>query len=376
MPVTTQRVRVQVDPKILLHNYELIKRAVPDGCGVIAVVKADAYGHGAVGVCKLLHEAGCGYFAVACIEEAVWLRDNGVEGNILILGNTDPSYAEQLCDLDLIQTMDSAEYARALSARIPSGKSVRVHVKIDTGMSRLGIYCHRPEDIPFAADTVASVVRTEGLSVCGIFTHFADSDGPSRNFTLQQFAAFKGLLDELESRKIDVGLRHCCNSAAILRFPEMHLDMVRAGLILYGLLPSSECENIGLRPAMKLIARVSAVRRIRAGDTVSYGCAYKAEKDMTIAVLSIGYADGLPRMLSGNLTVNVNGAEVPLIGRICMDLCMADVTGIPCEAGDEAVVFDSAEKIEEIAAKLGTINYEVICLLKKRVALEYKNGGS
>ena len=170
---------------------------------------------------------------------------------------------------------------------------------------------------------------------------------------------------------MDVGLRHCCNSAAILRYPDMHLDMVRAGLILYGLRPSPYCPDIGLKPAMKLIARISAVRRIRAGDTVSYGCAYKAERDMTIAVLSIGYADGLPRMLSDRLSVRINGKDAPLIGRICMDLCMADVTGIPCRTGDEAVVFDSAEKIEEIAEKLGTINYEVLCLLKKRVALEY-----
>lgn len=370
--MTTQRVRVQIDPEILLQNYNLIKEKVPAACEVMAVVKADAYGHGAVRVCGLLYEAGCRYFAVACVEEAILLRDSGIRGNILILGNTDPSYADTLRRLDLIQTVDSEAYASALAERVPEGGAVRVHVKIDTGMSRLGIYCHRPEDIPSAAAAVKAISETRGLSVCGIFTHFADSDGETEDFTRAQFAAFKGLLDALEDARVDVGLRHCCNSAAILRFPEMHLDMVRAGLILYGLLPSPVCGNIGLKPAMKLIARVSAVRRIKAGDTVSYGCAYKASRDMTVAVLSIGYADGLPRMLSGNLSVTVNGKEAPLIGRICMDLCMADVTGISCRAGDEAVIFDSAEKIDEIAEKLGTINYEVICLLKKRVALEYK----
>lgn len=369
--MTTQRVRVRIDPEILLQNYRLIKEKVPSACEVMAVVKADAYGHGAVRFCRLLYNAGCRYFAVACIEEAILLRENGVLGNILILGNTDPSYADTLTALDLIQTVDSESYASALAGRVPAGRTIRVHIKIDTGMSRLGIYCHHPEDVPSAAGAAEAVAKTAGLSVCGIYTHFADSDGETDGFTVKQFTAFSGLLDELKSRSVDVGLRHCCNSAAILRFPEMHLDMVRAGLILYGLLPSPFCKNIGLRPAMKLIARVSAVRRIRAGDTVSYGCAYKAEKDMDIAVLSIGYADGLPRMLSGNLSVRINGKDAPLIGRICMDLCMADVTCIPCIAGDEAVVFDSAEKIEEIAEKLGTINYEVLCLLKKRVALEY-----
>ena len=370
--MTTQRVRVRIDPEILLKNYRIIKSLVPSGCEVMAVVKADAYGHGAVRVCRLLSGAGCRYFAVACIEEAVLLRENGISDNLLILGNTDPSYADRLAELDLIQTVDSPEYASELSDALrPTGGTVRVHVKIDTGMSRLGIYCHGEKDVPRAADAVEAIAGTVGLSVCGIFTHFADSDGEKEDFTLSQFAAFRALLDETERRGIDVGLRHCCNSAAVLRFPDMHLDMVRAGLILYGLMPSPVCENVGLRPAMKLIARISAVRRIRAGDTVSYGCAFKAERDMDVAVLSIGYADGLPRMLSGNLSVRINGKDAPLIGRICMDLCMADVTGIPCVAGDEAVVFDSAEKIEEIAEKLGTINYEVLCLLKKRVALEY-----
>ncbi|MBP5230271.1 MAG: alanine racemase [Clostridia bacterium] len=370
--MTTQRVRVQIDTGTLLQNYRKIENAVPSGCKIMAVVKADAYGHGAVRVCRLLYGSGCDYFAVACLEEAVWLRQNGVQGSILILGTTDPVYAKQMCELDLIQTVDSESYGKELAAQVrPDGKKLKIHVKIDTGMSRLGIYCHRPEDVSPAADAVESVSKTEGIQICGIFTHFADSDGPEDLVTRAQFAAFRGLLDELERRRVDVGLRHCCNSAAILRYPDMHLDMVRAGLILYGLRPSPYCPDIGLKPAMKLIARISAVRRIRAGDTVSYGCAYKAERDMTIAVLSIGYADGLPRMLSDRLSVRINGKDAPLIGRICMDLCMADVTGIPCRTGDEAVVFDSAEKIEEIAEKLGTINYEVLCLLKKRVALEY-----
>jgi len=334
---------------------------------VLAVVKADAYGHGAVEVCKMLYRTGCRYFAVACIEEALHLRENGIEGNILILGNTDPSYAKQLEEQELIQTVDNAEYASALAAR---GK-VRVHIKVDTGMSRLGLYCHREEDLEPMARAIEGIAALEGLTVEGIFTHFADSDGETEDFTRKQFGLFSSLLDRLNAMGVDVGIRHCCNSAGILRFPEMHLDMVRAGLVLYGLMPSPYVNDPALQPAMKLIARVSAVNTLKPGDAVSYGGVFKAEKEMRVAVLSIGYADGLSRALSGNLTVGINGREVPLIGRICMDLCMADLGDTPCKAGDEAVIFDTPEKIEEMAEKLGTINYEVICSLKKRVYIEY-----
>jgi len=365
--MTTQRARVQIQVNKIAENYGHICDLVGEACKVIAVVKADAYGHGAVCVCNRLYEAGCRYFAVACIEEAVHLRENGVKGNILILGNTDPSYTKQLRDLDLIQTVDCASYAKALDAN----GGARVHIKVDTGMSRLGLYCHRAEDVSSAADAISLIASIPSLQIEGIFTHFADSDGEDEAFTRMQYRAFSSLLDELQSRGISVGLRHCCNSAGIVRFPDMHLDMVRAGLILYGLMPSEFIRDDAFCPAMKLIARVSAVNEIKAGDTVSYGCAFKAERDMRVAVLSIGYADGLSRALSGNLSVTIGGFDAPLIGRICMDLCMVDLGDIPCKPGDEAVVFGSASKIDEIAHKLGTINYEVICSLKKRVAIEY-----
>lgn len=365
--MTTQRVRVQIASQNILHNYRHICSLVPQDCKVIAVVKADAYGHGAVQVCNMLSEAGCTYFAVACIEEAIHLRENGAKGNILILGNTDPSYAPMMRELDLIQTLDTLDYAYQLA----QNGGARVHLKVDTGMSRLGFYCHGEADVPAAAEQIERIAAMDPLRIEGIFTHFADSDGETETFTLRQYEAFQALLRELEARRIEVGLRHCCNSAGILRFPQMHMDMVRAGLILYGLMPADTVNDPAFRPAMKLIARVSAVNTIRKGDAVSYGCTYIAPRDMRVATLSIGYADGLPRALSGNLTVTINGQTAPLIGRICMDLCMADVGDIPCRAGDEAVIFDSPEKIAEIANKLGTINYEVICLLKKRVAIEY-----
>ncbi len=365
--MTTQRVRVQIAAHKIQNNYKHLCSLVPENCKVLAVVKADGYGHGAVEVCRLLENCGCTYFAVACIEEALHLRANGITENLLILGNTDPSYAEQLQRQNLIQTVDTVEYAKALAA---CGK-VRVHIKVDTGMSRLGFYCHGHEDLVHATEEIASVAAMENLRIEGIFTHFADSDGVDEAFTRKQFGLFSSLLERLEQKQISVGIRHCCNSAGILRFPEMHLDMVRAGLVLYGLMPSPYTRDDRLQPAMRLIARVSAVNRIRKGDTVSYGCTFTAERDMRVAVLSIGYADGLSRALSGNLSVEIGGRPARLIGRICMDLCMAELGEIPCEAGDEAVIFDTPEKIDEIAGKLGTINYEVICSLKKRVAIEY-----
>ncbi len=366
--MTTQRVRVQIDSERILQNYRHIQSLVPQDCKVLAVVKADAYGHGAKQICKLLEKAGCTYFAVACIEEAIGLRQDGVKGNLLILGNTDPSYAEKLRELNLIQTVDCLEYAKQLS----QNGGARIHIKVDTGMSRLGFYCHHREDVQSAADLIEQVASLPDLQMDGIFTHFADSDGEQEETTYRQFDAFQALLNELEKRSVSVGLRHCCNSAAILRFPQMCLDMVRAGLILYGLSPSPYAKDNALQPAMRLISRVSAVNHIRKGDAVSYGGTYVAKHDMYVAVLSIGYADGLPRALSGNLTVKINGQDAPLIGRICMDLCMADLGDNPCKPGDEAVIFETAEQIEDIARKLGSISYEVLCLLKRRVAIAYQ----
>ena len=212
--MTTQRVRVQIDTQKIKDNYNRLCSLVQENCKVMAVVKADGYGHGAVEVCRLLEGCGCTYFAVACIEEALHLRENGVTGNILILGNTDPSYAKQLEEQNLIQTVDTAEYANALA----SCGNVRVHIKVDTGMSRLGFYCHSDEDVEDAASAIQTVASMEHLQVEGIFTHFADSDGEADSFTRKQFGVFSSLLERLEEKKAAVGLRHCCNSAGILRF--------------------------------------------------------------------------------------------------------------------------------------------------------------
>ena len=362
-----KRVEALISLENIAHNYKYLRSLVGDGCRVAAVVKADAYGHGAPEVCRLLSSLGADFFAVACTEEAAALRKGGINGSILVLGITpEEQYADMALN-DVIQTVASAGYARSLAAH---GK-VRVHVKVDTGMSRLGIYCHSDGDICAAADEIERIYTTENVSLEGIFTHFAESDEPGSDFTRRQFEVFARLLGELERRRVDCGIRHCCNSAGILNFPEMHLDMVRAGIALYGYDPSPDTRDENLKPAMTLVSRVAFVSELRRGDTVSYGRTYTADRSCRAAVISIGYADGLMRALSGRWSLMINGKRAPLLGRICMDLCIADVTDIPCAPGDEAVVFGPANTVDDMAARLGTINYELLCSVKNRVPRRY-----
>lgn len=362
------RVTAQVDLDIIESNYNHIKSLV-GGARVMAVVKADGYGHGADVTAKKLSSVGCTDFAVACLDEAQQLRNSGITENILILGPTDAKLINEAIEGDFIQTVDSYDYARALAKR---GR-VRVHVKVDTGMSRLGIYCHDEDCIASCADEIANIASLENISVEGIFTHFADSDGESEQFTRRQYEIFTALLSELEARKINVGIRHCCNSAATLRYPEMHFDMVRAGIILYGLMPSSNIRDEAIRPAMRLSARVCAVHTLKAGDCVSYGCGYRAERDTRVAVIAIGYADGFSRVYSGKELIRINGRSFATVGRICMDMCMVDIgLDFECSVRDEAVIFETSEDIDKLANALGTINYEILCSLKHRVKLEYK----
>lgn len=363
------RVKAQVDLNRIAENYNYIKSLVGKS-KVMAVVKADAYGHGANEVSKRLAILGCNDFAVACLSEALELRESGINGNILILGPTDFLLIDEIVDNDFVQTADSFEYAEEISKT----REVRVHVKVDTGMSRLGIYCHSEQDVQSAADEIQKIASLCNVKIEGIFTHFADSDGVTREFTESQFSVFSLLLKELEKRNVDVGTKHCCNSAATLRYPEMHLDMVRAGIILYGLFPSNEVKDDKILPAMKLSARVCAVHKLNKGDSVSYGCTYRAESDTKVAVISIGYADGFSRVYSGKELIKINGKKFSTVGRICMDMCMVDIgNDFDCKVGDKAIIFESSDDINVLADTMGTINYEILCSLKHRVKLEYIN---
>ncbi len=351
----------------ITHNYNYIKSLVGNK-RVMAVVKANAYGHGSVKLSNELKKIGCNDFAVACLSEAQELRDAGINGNILILGPTDENLIPEVIAGGFIQTVDSLEYAKALSKY----ENVRIHIKVDTGMSRLGFYCHDKCDTIKCADKISEIAKLKNIAIDGIFTHFADSDGTDNKYTEKQFTAFSALLDELKRRNFDVGTRHCCNSAAILRYPEMHLDMVRAGIILYGLMPSCNVEDDNLKLAMKLSARVCAVHELKAGDCVSYGCTYCAEKDTRIAVISIGYADGFSRVYSGKELLRINGKRYATVGKICMDMCMVDIgLDSDCKVGDEAVIFETKDDIDRLANALGTINYEIVCSIKSRVKPKY-----
>ncbi len=361
------RVTAKVSLDSIRHNYNYINSLSESR--VMAIVKADAYGHGAERIGKELEALGCKDFAVACITEAQELRQAGIKGNILILGPTDARFADEIIQGDFIQTVDSLEYAKMLSQ---NGR-VRIHVKVDTGMSRIGIYCHGKDDISIAAEEIQAISQCEGISLEGIFTHFADSDGADNSFTKKQFSLFSELLNDLNARGVNTGTRHCCNSAAILKYPEMHLDMVRAGIILYGLMPSENCKDENILPAMRLSARVCAVHKLKAGDSVSYGCTYTAQRDTRVAVISIGYADGFSRVYSGKEFIKINGNSFATVGKICMDLCIVDIgTEAECKVGDAAIIFENSQDIDKLANAMGTINYEILCSLKHRVKLEYK----
>ena len=362
-----RRVEAVIDLNAVLNNYNYIKSKLNSDTKLLSVVKADAYGHGSVEVCRMLEENGATEFAVACIEEAIALREGGIKGNILILGITDESYASALIEHSLTQTVDSYDYAYSLSKH----GNINVHIKIDTGMSRLGLYCHRISDVENAAKEIEKISLLDNISIKGIFTHFAESDDTSSEFTKSQFECFSKLLSELENRNVSVGIRHCCNSAAILNYPEMQLDMVRAGIILYGLSPSETTYDKMLKPAMRLVSRISSVSEINENDTVSYGRNYRPESTIKKAVVSIGYADGLSRILSGKATLRVNGWDCPVIGNICMDLCVVDVTGVKCAVGDEVVIFENNSDILRLASLSSTINYEIVCSVKNRVPRRY-----
>lgn len=335
-----------------------------------AVVKADGYGHGALAVAREALALGADYLAVAFLPEAIALRDSGITAPVLILGFTPPALAVLVAANNLTQTIYTREQAEALSmAGEAAGRKVKVHIKIDTGMNRLGI---PPEDAGAFALRVAPL---PGLALEGMFTHFATADSKDKTMTRRQFALFLKAREAVREQGVRIPLHHCANSAAILDLPDMHLDMVRAGIIQYGLRPSGETgEPFALRPAMRLKTRVAMVRTVPAGVPVSYGAAFLTSQATTIATLPLGYADGYSRLLSGKTRVAVSGQRAPVIGRICMDQCMADVTGIPdVREGTEVTLF-GADGItaDDLASSLGTISYEIVCMVGKRVPRIYR----
>lgn len=371
-----KRTWAEIDLDCISHNYKIIQDNVNPGTKILCVVKADGYGHGAGRVAKELAAAGAGWFGVSNIEEALALRHEGIADPILILGYTPPSEAAHLAENHISQTVFSMEYALALSKQaVQAGVTVNMHVKLDTGMTRLGLMFQDPALDRETIARVETIARLEGLYPEGIFTHFAVADDGANDggYTRRQFDLFMLAVDLLGKRNVSFAIRHCCNSAGIIAHPEMQLDMVRPGIILYGLSPSPQLAGkLDLQPAMSLKTVVSMVKEIRPHTAVSYGRTYASDQASRVATVPIGYADGYPRSVSSKAQMIVDGCFAPVIGRVCMDQLMLDVSGIPhVSPGDVVTVFgqggDAVLPIEQLAALAGTINYETCCLIGKRV---------
>ena len=374
MNTEERRTWAEIDLKNLEHNYCTLRAMLPAGCRYLGVVKADAYGHGAIPVALRLEKLGADYLAVACLDEAIELRHAGIRTPILILGHTDPAWAGELMGYHLTQTVFDAETAKALSqAAVQLGKTLTVHMKADTGMSRLGFLCNE-EELDGTVETMAELYKLPGLNWEGIFTHFADADG-NEEYTMLQFTRFLDLLDRLKERGVEFPIRHCAASAAVLNYPCTYLDMVRPGIALYGHYPDPSCEGLdgpGLLPVLSLKTRVASIKTVPAGTPVSYGCTHILNRESRLAALSIGYGDGLPRRCSDALEVSIGGQRAKIVGRICMDMCMADVTDLsPVHPGDTAVIYGPDVPVEDAARLTGTIQYELLCDINRRVPRVY-----
>ena len=375
MKQTQTRTWAEVNLSNLEHNYRALRAMLPQGCRFLGVVKANAYGHGAVPVARRLEELGAEYLAVACLDEALELRQAGITSPILILGYTPGERAGELLEQNVTQTVYDLETAQTLSRMAEqAGRPIKIHIKADTGMSRLGWLCdeaHRAECV----DTICQVCALPGLEAEGIYTHFANADG-DEEYTMLQFTRFLDLLEALKERGVTFPIRHCAASAAVLNYPCTYLDMVRPGIALYGHYPDPACEGLdgpGLRPVMTLKTRVASVKTIAAGTPVSYGCTRVLERETTVAALTIGYADGLPRLCSDHWQVEIGGHRAPILGRVCMDMCMVDVTGLEVAPGDEAEVFGENLPVEGLAQLANTIQYELLCAVSPRVHREYQS---
>lgn len=356
----------------LTHNVLALQALLPRGCRFMGMVKADAYGHGAVAVAKRLESLEADYLGVATLDEAVELRKGGVTIPILILGGTDPRYTPQLIRYGLTQTVFDINTALAFSRGAEeAGGRLTVHLKLDTGMGRLGFLCHG-DHWERAVEEVYGVCKMPGLLAEGIFTHFAAAD-TDEDYTMLQFQRFWDVVGKVEDKGYTFPIRHCANSPATLRYPSFHLDMVRPGIALYGCYPTPEMEGLcDLEPVLSLKSRVVALRKLPAGASVSYGRARVLDRETTLAVLPIGYGDGLFRGLSNQMEVLLHGQRAPILGRICMDMTMVDVTDIPgVQLGDVATIFgrDGQERqpVETAAQVMDTISYEILCHIGRRV---------
>lgn len=369
-----QRVTAEIDLDAVAYNIRNIRERVNKNSKIMGIVKADAYGHGAVEVSKVLLYNGADWLGVAMIDEAIQLRQNNIMVPILILGYTLETKIDDVVRYDIIQTVFSYDMAKLVSdAAVKQNKIAKIHIKVDTGMGRIGFM--PDENI---GDEVLKISKLPNIEINGIFTHFSTSDETDKSFTRLQIERFKYAIDEIEKRGINLPVKHCANSAAIMDLEDLGFNMVRAGVILYGMYPSLDVkkENLSLKPVMSIKTHISYVKNVGVGVPLSYGRTYYTDKESVIATVPVGYADGYIRRMQKGGRVIVNGHYAPIVGRVCMDQFMIDVTNIPdVKPGDDVILMGSDGNIsitaDEIAKVLDTINYEVVCMIGKRVPREY-----
>lgn len=372
-----RRTWAEIDLDALAHNYEQARKRIGPNVKYLGVVKADAYGHGALQVAKKLEKLGADYLAVSSLDEARELRRGGVGAPILILGHTPPEMVPQLIEYGITQAVSARAKAEEYSAAAAeSGGTLKVHIKVDTGMSRLG-FLVRDGHFDGGVEAIAASCELPNLEAEGIFTHFAASDAddaPSEDYTRRQFAVFQKVIAALAARGRTFAIRHCANSGALARYPEMYLDMVRPGIALYGV--GDDAERLGLRPVMRLKSSVSTIKVFDPDTDISYGRTFHTTEKTRVGVLPIGYADGFFRGLSNRVSVITAQGPAPVRGRICMDMCMVDLSGLPdVHVGDTVEIFGEGQRVDRLAAMLDTIPYELTCAVSKRVPRLYLENG-
>lgn len=378
MESTLRRTWANINLDAIAYNYKTIKEHIGEEVKFLGVVKADAYGHGSIRVGKLLQELGANYLAVSSIDEALELRVNDVTMPILILGHTPKEQVERLIKYNITQAVTCKAKAVEYSAEaVKCGGNLKVHIKVDTGMSRLGYLCDN-ESFGTGVEGIVEACNMPGLDVEGIFTHFAVADefGEKNDaYTKHQFKLFTDVINAVEEklgRKF--AIRHCANTGATVRFKETYLDMVRPGLLLYGY--GEFAKEWGLKPAMTLKTTISTIKIYPAGTAISYGGIYVTDKQTRIGVVPYGYADGFFRSLSNKCSLMTKQGLAPQRGKICMDMCMIDITDKPSvDVGSEVEIFGENNSLDELAALAGTIPYELTCAVSKRVPRQYIRNG-
>ena len=371
--ILSRPVWAEINLDNLAHNMREVRRITNKNSKITAVIKADGYGHGAIAIAETLLENGADRFAVATLSEAIQVKTSFLNTEVMILGYTPENLARDVIENNIIQTIYTLEQAIEFSkVATKLNKQIVIHIKLDTGMNRLGMVF---EDKTI--DTILEMSKLDNLIIEGIYTHFAAADEIDKSYTKQQIDKYNYIIDALEKKGLQIPIKHVSNSAAIIDLPEYNFDMVRAGIMLYGLYPSLNVNQtiVQLKEVMCLKAKISFVKTIEANCGVSYGLKYKSKKEMLIATLPIGYADGYTRMLSEKAQVMVHKHKVPVIGNICMDQCLIDVSDLNVKMGDEVVLFGGNDSngisITSVADLLNTINYEIVCMIDKRVPRVY-----